>query len=510
MTEMAENKPLFSFFPYALSKRGWYGTAQTETLRRNPHGRLASFLPVIDAALEKIEAREPKQPAQADDQEQSRARQWTSSIPQVTSEDIIDIGNGRYAHFRRDRRFAQVQVTFTAPKDIDPNPGRELTDQFKEQGWTWRENEPGKPWIYQLEKSSQDDPTARGDSRDALHEQFLIIVNEYRQKHGMPPTVGWQSLTNSDTQSENDERRCLSGSSAAGQPANISEKQKLPSPEEETRAGGPAAGMLDAFASVGAQRFDLTFTDAAGEKVAFRGNRTLDELRSAMPAILQEAEKRRHNVIVRPRSNDATLVQLDDLGDDAAARLFPVSFLVLRTSSRNYQVWVALADGDADFARRLRQGAGADLTASGATRVSGSLNFKEKYAPDFPRVGTVHINPGKVVTRSELEALGIVAPLEKSTSVKHHSTRRPSARGWPSYQRCVENAPPARGGDRPDISRADYTFCLLAIDWGWPPEETAARLMQESSKAKENGEAYALRTARAAARAIERRGERQR
>ena len=34
--------------------------------------------------------------------------------------------------------------------------------------------------------------------------------------------------------------------------------------------------MLDAFASVGAQRFDLTFTDAAGEKVGFRGNRPLD------------------------------------------------------------------------------------------------------------------------------------------------------------------------------------------------------------------------------------------
>ena len=72
-------------------------------------------------------------------------------MPQVASEDIIDIGNGRYAHFRRDRRFAQVQVTFTAPEGVDPNPGRELTDQFKELGWTWRPNEPGKPWIYQLD-----------------------------------------------------------------------------------------------------------------------------------------------------------------------------------------------------------------------------------------------------------------------------------------------------------------------------------------------------------------------
>ena len=124
--------------------------------------------------------------------------------------------------------------------------------------------------------------------------------------------------------------------------------------------------MLDAFASVGAERFDLTLTDAAGVKVGFRGNRPLDQLRSAMPAILQEAAERQHNVIVRPRSAGATLIQLDDLGEDAAERLRPVSFLVLRTSPGNYQAWVAVADADADFARRLRKGAGADLTASGA------------------------------------------------------------------------------------------------------------------------------------------------
>ena len=268
--------------------------------------------------------------------------------------------------------------------------------------------------------------------------------------------------------------------------------------------------MLDAFASVGAERFDLTFTDAAGEKVGFRGNRPLDQLRPAMPEILQEAAERQHNVIVRPRSTGATLIQLDDLGEDAAARLRPVSFLVLRTSPGNYQAWVAVADADADFARRLRKGAGADLTASGATRVSGSLNFKEKYAPAFPRVETVHASPGLVVTRAELEALGVVAPPEKAAPAAIRlSRRRPDARGWPSYQRCVENAPPARGGGRPDISRADFTFCLLAIDWGWSVEETAARLMQESGKAQENGEAYALRTARNAAAAIERRGDAQ-
>jgi hypothetical protein len=48
---------------------------------------------------------------------------------------------------------------------------------------------------------------------------------------------------------------------------------------------------------------------------------------------------------VRPRSAGDALIQLDDLGEDAAARLRPVSFLVLRTSPGNYQAWVAVADG---------------------------------------------------------------------------------------------------------------------------------------------------------------------
>ena len=274
---------------------------------------------------------------------------------------------------------------------------------------------------------------------------------------------------------------------------------------------GQAQEMLDAFASVGADRFDLTFTDAAGSKVGFRGNRSLGQLHTTIPAILDTAAEVQHNVIVRPRSAGATLIQLDDLGEDAAGRLRPVSFLVLRTSPGNYQAWVAVADADADFAKRLRKGTGADLTASGATRVSGSVNFKDKYAPAFPRVETVHARPGQVVSRADLEALGLVTLAEKAVpALARTSLRRPDAKGWPSYRRCVENAPPVRGGGRADISRADFTFCLLAIDWGWGIEETAARLMLESGKAQENGEAYALRTARNAAAAVERRGGRQR
>jgi hypothetical protein len=264
--------------------------------------------------------------------------------------------------------------------------------------------------------------------------------------------------------------------------------------------------MLEAFASVRATRFDITLTDAGGRKVLFRPGRSLDQLRPSLARMLQVAAERQQNIIVRPRSSGATLVQLDDLDSKALARLRPVSFLSLCTSAGNYQCWVAVADADAEFARRLRRGSGADLGASGASRMSGSLNFKEKYAPAFPRVATVHASPGLVVTRAELEALGLVAPAEPPLPIPparvSHSS---SSRRWPSYQRCLENAPAARGGSRPDVSRADFTWCLIALDWGFSIEETAARLIDESPKARESGEAYALRTARSAAAALARR-----
>ena len=80
------------------------------------------------------------------------------------------------------------------------------------------------------------------------------------------------------------------------------------------------------------------------------------------------------------------------------------------------------------------------------------------------------------------------------------------SRKWPSYTRCVQNAPNIHAGDpRPDISRADFTWCMTAIDWGWSKDETAARLMEESPKAQENGERYAALTVNKAAEAVERR-----
>ena len=200
-------------------------------------------------------------------------------------------------------------------------------------------------------------------------------------------------------------------------------------------------------------------------------------------------------------------VQLDDLDAEAIERVRPVAFVCLHTSPGNYQAWVAVrGNDDPDFARQLRKGAGADPTASGATRVAGHPNFKDKYAPNFPVVEITHLVPGRFVTSGELEGQGLIAPTEELIPVPARvSLTYAGPRKLPSYQRCVDNAPPNDSNTGPDISRADFVWCMTAIDWGWGIKEVAERLMKLSMKAREEGEGYALRTARSAAAAIQRR-----
>jgi hypothetical protein len=267
--------------------------------------------------------------------------------------------------------------------------------------------------------------------------------------------------------------------------------------------------MVDALASVGADAFDLTITNVQGDFVRFHGGRSPSAIRSELPRLLASVTESQHNVIVRPYSRRSRLIQLDDLGRDAVERLRPVAFLGLETSPGNYQAWVALpaAEDDEDFARCLRRGTGADPHASGSTRIAGSLNFKEKYAPDFPQVRLVHTAPGLVASRAQLEALGFVAaakeiPLAPTPKLKW---TRPRPLAWPRYEQTLGRAPLNGDGTGPDRSKADFTWCMTAIDWGWGVEETSFRLMEVSEKAQENGWRYAWTTADKAEAAVARR-----
>jgi hypothetical protein len=284
---------------------------------------------------------------------------------------------------------------------------------------------------------------------------------------------------------------------------------------------GEALAMLSAFASVGARAFDLTLTEIERVNIpgGFKRNRSVAELRRTIGRILSDAERDRHNVIIRPHSTTATLIQLDDLDTLQVEQLERHAFMVLLTSPRNFQAWVAVkdaptdADQAKDFIRRLRKGiGGADKSATGATRIAGSLNFKTKYAPAFPLVKLMSRQLCRVTTVGLLERAGFVAAEEPSAPPRvppHNlSSRNAVARKWPNYQQTLSGAPPKSDGSQ-DRSMADFMWSKWAIERGWSIKETAEKLVEVSAKAQENArrgdEGYAEVTARNAADAVEKR-----
>lgn len=273
---------------------------------------------------------------------------------------------------------------------------------------------------------------------------------------------------------------------------------------ETTTAHSAAQAMLDTFASVGATRFDVTRTTRTGDKEWFRRSVSLADLAHTLPAMLDAATAGERNVIARPHGPGVSFIQLDDLAADQLRRVAPAVFLILETSPGNFQAWLALAGReDKEFARRVRRGTGADATASGATRLAGSLNFKDKYAPDFPRVAIREARAGHMTTAAQLDELGLVAPPDDFAPLP--PARTGGSRTWPSYAHALDGAPLDSEGQGPDRSRADFVWCMTAITWGFGVDATAERLIEESSKARANGKGYAEQTARNAALAVERR-----
>lgn len=187
----------------------------------------------------------------------------------------------------------------------------------------------------------------------------------------------------------------------------------------ESRTSQASSGLaegnviVDLFEGFGVRSFSLTLLDEAGIKVAFKPHRPVCTLRLELPGLLLAAFQRRLSVIIRPLAAHAlSPVQLDDLTPSQLDRVRGFSFLVLETSPENFQAWLAAQSADAATIRRVKRAAGADLNASGATRIAGSYNFKPKYAPGYHRVRLRSIAPQRTVTIAELDAAGLIAQVE--------------------------------------------------------------------------------------------------
>lgn len=262
---------------------------------------------------------------------------------------------------------------------------------------------------------------------------------------------------------------------------------------------------VEAFASVGVERCFLICVNAENKAVGRGRYCSIEELRENIAKTLQRGEERQRSLVIKPNHGPVPLFQLDDLDASVMQTVKPAAFLVLCTSPGRYHGWFAVRDGDKEFWRRVKKKTGSDKCSAGASRISGTLNFKEKYAPSFPRVYTVHVAAGLVVSQADLEALGVVAPAEppsvgKSGGCGSVGSRRPTR--FPDYQRCLDGAPDAASHPGKDRSAADDFWCKLALEWGWSEADVSAELMVRSDKAKQKGEAYARRTVEAAALAV--------
>ena len=251
-----------------------------------------------------------------------------------------------------------------------------------------------------------------------------------------------------------------------------------------------AQAMLDTFASVGATRFDVTWTTRAGDKEWFRRGVQPGRPPRTLPAMLDAAPPpaaQRDRAPARPRRH------LHPARRPHRRPAAPASPPPCFSSSKPRREifrhgWRVAGREDKDFARRLRKGTGADATASGATRVAGSLNFKDKYAPDFPRVAIREAHAGRMTNAAELERARPGRAAGRRAQPLPPAPARVSPGGnrkWPSYARCVDGAPLNSEETGPDRSRADFVWCMTAITWGWSVDETAERLMEESSKAQD-------------------------
>lgn len=267
---------------------------------------------------------------------------------------------------------------------------------------------------------------------------------------------------------------------------------------DESERVREACQMIEAFESMGARHFEVTITNKEGRKVKYQGGLTGDDLRGKIEQMLAKCESKEQNVIVRP-SGDVALVQLDDLDCGKVKGVAEYSFLILQTSPSNYQAWVAVIGADQELIRRLKKGVGADMSASGATRIAGSRNFKAKHAPVYPHVRLIDTKPGLVLPLADLETSGLLAPPNSKSTAPPYAPLAPFScsgdKAWPDYERCLADAPKARNHDGKDRSQADWMFCLYSIGRGFGVQETANELMRVSEKAREQGKGYAMHTA---------------
>jgi hypothetical protein len=273
-----------------------------------------------------------------------------------------------------------------------------------------------------------------------------------------------------------------------------------------------AIAMVKACDSVGATMYKAAFTPIyplvgmadelpEGEERSFPQkngvNATSAELIARIPEFFRRNNEDNRNIAVRVWG---PIFQVDDCSAEFYERLKPFCFAAIRTSPKSWQVWISLSgdfvgkDGkrnDAlvavrtrffDRCKELKESANGG--AYNSIRLPGTLNIKEKYAPEFPRIQLVYVSKGRQTTPEELDAADLLVPAPTPKLTLVNSTPRPRniLAPTPFYQDYVNRAPLKEDG-KPNLNRADLSFVIRLRALGYSRAEAAAELRAVRDKA---------------------------
>jgi transposase len=135
-----------------------------------------------------------------------------------------------------------------------------------------------------------------------------------------------------------------------------------------------------------------------------------------------------------------------------------------------------------------------------------SIDLKERVVA-FVRKGG---SRAEAVQRYKVSRRSVYNWLEAESLKPKKQGRRKRKLDWAALQQDIDAHPDKILHQRAEAfgvavySRADFTWCRTAIERGWSVEATATRLMELSTKAKANGERYAIFTAWNAAQSVDR------
>lgn len=280
-----------------------------------------------------------------------------------------------------------------------------------------------------------------------------------------------------------------------------------------------ALSMLSAFTRAGATTFDVTTKLLSGEKKGFRRRVSTRTLIRDLTRLMEAAEAETHSIIIRPHARDISFIQLDDIKEEALEIFKPHSCCSIETSQGSYQAFVAVSGLDKNSREKIRQQlveiAKADAGASGAARLAGSLNVKERHRKadgTFPRVRILSPGNGRIFSVPELIALGLIRSVVVKVPESSGKTiaKRPRRTIVPNYERTKLYVRPKEDGTT-DRSAVDLLYAITCLDWQISPEKTANLLHEYSEKAAERGEDYVEWTvAKAAEKILQRRPKKRR